>query len=106
MDRTFTVLAHDGQGLVRVIFSEPPLKTRVKVEHISDFDRGSVSREVFQVIRELKDSGLVREIDWDPNNGLIMYLRRGQRWVWLVNRLESILGPVAKPSRQVQSADR
>lgn len=108
MGITYIVLLPNGKDpdLVHVTFSERVVETEIKVIHISNFDRGSVTREIFQVLRELKDSGLVREISWNPNDGLKMYVHRGKRRGWLINRLESILGPIAVPSRQAQSADR
>lgn len=106
MDRTYRVLAPSGQEVVVTTFSSPVSEKRVRARFLSEVPRDSVPKEMYQVLKEVFDSGLVREVDWDPAHGLIMFLRRGMRRGWLVNRLESILSPVATEARETQSADR
>lgn len=106
MGRTYTVMSPDGQEVVLVTFSEPVWHERITVRFISDLKRDELPREVYQVIRELMDSNLLRKIEWDPEGGLKMVLRRRQRGNWLINRLPGILSDIAIPSRQAQSVDR
>ena len=101
MSRTFLVMASSGQGVVTVTFSEPVVEERViATGFISNFDKNSVSREVYTIIRDLMVSGLVSKIDWHPKNGLTMTLARSKRRDWLVNRLEGILSPFAVKARE------
>lgn len=106
MERTYTVMSADGNELVRVTFSSPVWDQRVVVRFISDLRPDSVPRDMYTALSDLMRSGLLREVDWDPKLGLTMYLRRGQRRGWLINRLPGILDSVASEAREIQSADR